>query len=280
MVIHGLEAPGEAPYAAVEHLRVRLQRAGSSGARASCCAIWRFPGPRLHLIVYPDGSTNQPQPRKPRKAGKPALDTLFDLKAGHVSVEQGVLDYENRAAAFDFQNRYIAAGLRRQRCFPAHELRARRRADIRRATASRPEPAIWTLRGASRAARSEPAHGRMQATLDLTRNAAYLRSLRLTASMRPSRHSRSPATLEDFAHPRWQAKAAGDLDMRLLDPITGYPFAPEGIARLDLESAPGEAGQFRIDGSVHIDEAPTSEPASRPRAFGWMRGSMPTRSSC
>jgi translocation and assembly module TamB len=41
--------------------------------------------PAFHLIVYPDGSTNQPHPRKPRKSqGKPALDTFFDLQAGHV----------------------------------------------------------------------------------------------------------------------------------------------------------------------------------------------------
>ncbi len=61
----------------------------------------------MHLIVYPDGSTNQPQPRKPRKPGEPVLDRFFDLKAGHVTVEQGDLDYENRAAAFDFQDRHI-----------------------------------------------------------------------------------------------------------------------------------------------------------------------------
>ncbi len=40
--------------------------------------------------------------------------------------------------------------------------------------------------------------------------------------------------------------------MRLLDPVFGYPFAPEGIAHLDLDCA-GEAGEFRTDGSVHIE---------------------------
>jgi translocation and assembly module TamB len=40
--------------------------------------------------------------------------------------------------------------------------------------------------------------------------------------------------------------------MRLLDPVLGFPFAPEGIAHLDLNGA-GEAGEFRTDGSVHID---------------------------
>ena len=40
--------------------------------------------------------------------------------------------------------------------------------------------------------------------------------------------------------------------MRLIDPLTGYPFAPEGIAHIDLNSA-GDTGEFRIDGSVHVD---------------------------
>jgi translocation and assembly module TamB len=40
--------------------------------------------------------------------------------------------------------------------------------------------------------------------------------------------------------------------MKLLDPVFGYPFAPAGIAHLDLTGA-GEAGEFRADGRVHID---------------------------
>jgi translocation and assembly module TamB len=40
--------------------------------------------------------------------------------------------------------------------------------------------------------------------------------------------------------------------MRLLDPVLGYPFAPEGIAHLDLDAA-GQDGEFRTDGNVHVD---------------------------
>jgi len=31
---------------------------------------------------------------------------MFDLQAGHVSFQQGVLNFENRASEFDFQNRF------------------------------------------------------------------------------------------------------------------------------------------------------------------------------
>ena len=65
LVIHGLEAPGEAPYAQAEQLRVRfkLLQIWNPHIRLRELAIIH---PQIHLIVYPDGSTNQPQPRKPR----------------------------------------------------------------------------------------------------------------------------------------------------------------------------------------------------------------------
>jgi translocation and assembly module TamB len=82
-----------------------------------------------------------------------------------------------------------------------------------------------------------------------------LHSLRITAERRggPSHSLEVTGDLEDFTHPHWHAHVQGDLDMRLLDPITGYADAPEGVARLDL-SAAGQEGAFQIDGGVHIDD--------------------------
>jgi translocation and assembly module TamB len=257
VVIHGLEAPGEAPYAQVEKIRVSLSKVGFWIPRFPLRELVIF-RPHLHLIVYPDGSTNQPQPRKPRKPGKPALDSFFDLKASYVAVEQGVLEYENRAASFDFQDRRIPLD------FAASDL------SLRMAyvpgTALNPEfyrieAGVRDLNlargGSARPGKAPPpeVQGFFQATLELTRNTATLRSLRLTASGHGIKDQtlEISGVLEDFAHPRWQAKAAGELDMRLVDPITGYPFAPRGLAHLDLTGA-GEAGSFRADGSLHVED--------------------------
>jgi len=252
VTIHGLEAPGEAPYASIGNLRVRLSVLGflSPKIRLRDLDVSR---PSLHLIVYPDGSTNQPRPRKPAKPGKPLLDTFFDLRAGHVAVEHGILDYENRAASFDFQNRSAPLDL------SAHD--ASLRLSYIPALAGNPEgyrieagaTDLDLTRGEPRN-KPQPVHGHVQATLDLTRTAAYLRSMRLTAQSGSSqdRTLEISGTLADFAHPRWQAKAAGDLDMKLLDPLTGYPSAPEGVAHLDLNGA-GRDGLFRIDGSIRVD---------------------------
>jgi translocation and assembly module TamB len=211
--------------------------------------------PQLHLIVYPDGSTNQPQPRKQSKPGKPVLDRFFDLKAGSIEVKQGVLDYDNRAASFDYQDRKIPLD------FAASDV-SLRMANMPTANGS---PEFYRIEAGVRdlnLARGKPGklqppqvHGFLQATLDLTRTTATLRSLRITASGHgiKDRTLEISGVLDDFARPRWHAKAAGDLDMRLVDPITGYPFAPEGLAHLVLAGA-GDASSFRADGSIHVED--------------------------
>ena len=251
ITIHGLEGPGERPYAQIEELRVRLSILGLFSPRVELRSI-DIGHPKLHFIVYPDGSTNQPQPRK-KKPGKPVLQTLFNLKAGHVSVQQAVVDYDNRAAAFDFQNRnapldftadnasllmrYVPA----EGATPEHYHVEAGVTDL-------------DLRRSTHPANAEIAHGQMQAVLDLTRNEALLDYLRIISFEGKSSHPSLEITglLQDYAHPRWKAKASGDVDMRLLDPSTGYPFAPQGIAHVNLTGA-GAAGEFRVDGHVSID---------------------------
>jgi translocation and assembly module TamB len=273
LVIHGLEAPGEAPYAQAESVRVRFSVLGFLSPRILLHDL-TIVKPQLHMIVYSDGSTNQPQPRKPRPAGKPVIDSFFDMKASHVSVEQGDLHYENRAAEFDFQDRHIPLDFNasdlslRMVYMPAgsgttqkgapylrHFLTAKggqesylieagvRDLDLSRGASSRSGKPL-----------SPQVHGYLQGSLELTRNAITLRSLRITASGRgdKDRTLEISGTLDDFAHPRWQAKAVGELDLRLVDTITGYPNAPEGIAHLNLTGS-GEAGSFRADGGVHVE---------------------------
>jgi len=254
LVIHGLEASSEAPYAQVGQLRVKISILGIFTPRILLREL-DIARPQLHLIVYADGSTNQPQPRKPGKPGKPALDRFFDLKTNRIDVEQGALHYENRAAGFDFQNRYIPLD------FTARD------ASLRMAYAPATAHALEFYRieagvrdlnlaraGSSNAASAQPpVHGYLQATLELARNSADLRSLRITASGRgvKERTLEVVGSLDSFAHPRWQGRVTGDLDMRLVNTITGYPFTPYGIAHLDF-GANGESEGFLLDGSIHV----------------------------
>jgi translocation and assembly module TamB len=252
IVIHGTEDPGETPYAQIDRLRVQVSVLGFFSPHILLRSL-EIAQPRLHLIVYPDGSTNQPHPRRPEKRGKSAIDTLFDLKANHIAVEQGMLDLDDRAAAFDNRHRYLPLD------FKADDVSL----VMNYVPAAFGAPERYRIEGAATdlvltrdlpQKQTPPVHGKLQLDLDLERNRVSLRGLQLTANSRGAedRTLQVSGALDDFTHPRWHANVAGDLDMRLLDPVFGYPGAPEGIAHLDL-AAGGIASAFRIDGSVHVD---------------------------
>jgi translocation and assembly module TamB len=255
LVIHGSESAGEAPYAQVDKVHAKFSILEFLSPRILLRDL-EITRPSLHLIVYPDGSTNEPHPRETPAKGKSTLDTIFDLQAGRIAMEQGVIDFEDRAATFDFLNRYTLADL------SAKDISLR----MSYASAAKNAPEKYRIEAGARdiavvrgtGAKTVQAKGYAQATLDLMRNAMYVRSLRLTSQVRDEKGRAQEhalevtGSLEDFTRPHWQARILGELDMHVLDAATGYPFSPDGLARLDL-SGSGLEGQFRLDGSVHVD---------------------------
>ncbi len=100
LTIHGLEAPGEAPYAHVDTLRVRAKIIDAFKAQVGLRWL-EVEHPVFHLIVYPDGSTNQPVPKEKTENGKPVTDVVFDLQANRTEVNDGVLLLNQRALPFN-----------------------------------------------------------------------------------------------------------------------------------------------------------------------------------
>ena len=252
IVIHGLEDPGEAPYAQVESLRVRIGILGFFSPRIHLRELDVLK-PQVHLVVYPDGSTNQPHPRTSTKPKKPVMETLFDLQAGHVSVQQGGFNFDSRASGFDSLQRYLPLQ------FDAHDVSVL----MKYVPPAGQNPESYhvdagvrdlnLLRGGQAPSASAfPAY--LQASVDLTRDAAFVRSLRVTEHTRGEKQRvlNVSATFSDFTHLRWEGNASGEFDLHLLNPILGYPFTPEGVARLNLVAG-GDLRDFHIDGPVHVD---------------------------
>ena len=106
LVLHGLEAPTVAPLARIEHLQLKISILNLFSPRILLRDL-EISRPQIHLIVSRDGTTNLPQPRHASHSGKPVLEQLFNLEAGQIAVTQGLVHYENQAAAFDFQNRFL-----------------------------------------------------------------------------------------------------------------------------------------------------------------------------
>jgi translocation and assembly module TamB len=253
IVIHGLEDPGDAPYVQIDRLRARASILDVFSPRILLRDL-DISHPQVHLIVYPDGSTNQPHPLRRARPSESAFDKLFDLQAGHVAVDGGVLHYDCRAASFDFQNRYApldfeADDVSLVMLYMPWSLHAPEfyRIEVQAAqlNLARTVPRKQPL----------PVEGNLKAAVDLERSRIVLRSLDLVAHRKgdESHTLHIAGELDDLNHPHWQAKVTGDLDMRLLDPVFGYPDAPEGIARLQF-AATGDAHSFHIDGPIHIDK--------------------------
>jgi translocation and assembly module TamB len=254
IVIHGRERTDEVPYARIEALQVQISILDLLSPHIQLRQL-NVIHPALHFVVYPDGTTNQPTPRRPAAQQRPMLDTFFALKAGQVTIQQGVLDYENRAAAFDFQNRQAPLDLSAKDAsvqLTYMPPRAKAPESYRIALAAHD---LQLLRGTEAQPLQKPVLGAVEATIDLTRTDLYLRSLRLTARSKDTgpRVLNVTGELRNFARPNWEGTVQGELDMRLLETFTGYPNAPEGIARMRLEAS-GYDGQFHVDGPVHIDK--------------------------
>jgi len=254
LTLHGREAQTEAPYAQVESAHVAINILDFWSPRILLRDL-DIVKPQIHLILYPDGTTNQPQPKT--KSSSHPIDTIFDLQAGHIDVEHGLFDYDNRSDEVDdFQDRHIPLD------FGADDVSL----VMRYLSGSTTEPEKYHLdanvhdlhlsRGQASHPEAPVVQGQIQASVDLTRNAIYLRSMQIVARSKGSkdRQLNVSGELLDFTHPHWKATAQGELDLKLMEPATGYPNTPEGIARLNL-AAQGQQGEFRVDGTIHADNA-------------------------
>src|SRR5271169_3827055 len=99
LTIHGLEGSGELPYAHVDRLYARAKILSFVDARLGLDFL-EVDRPAIHLIIYPDGHTNQPAPKAKQGDNAPAVQTIFDLQAQRVEVHNGVALVNERSIPF------------------------------------------------------------------------------------------------------------------------------------------------------------------------------------
>jgi translocation and assembly module TamB len=256
LTLHGREAQGETPYAQVDSIHVAINILDFWSPRVLLRDL-EIVKPQIHIIAYRDGTTNQPQPRVKSNSSSHPIDTLFDLHAGHIEVEHGLLDFDDRSDEVDdFQDRHIPLDFGANDVSLVMQYQSGHGIDPEKYHLDANVHDLHLSRGQASHPEAPPVQGQIHASVDLTRNAIYFRSVQITARSKGSkdRQLNVAGELQDFTHPHWKATAQGELDLKLLEPATGYPSTPEGIARLNL-AAQGQTGEFRIDGAVHADNA-------------------------
>ena len=110
LTIHGLEPPGQLPYAHVDRALVRL-RILSFFEKRFVVERLELVHPVVHLIVNPDGTTNAPPPKLKPANGNTAVQELFDLQVGHADLRDGMLVINERKLPLDFAASDVVAQL-------------------------------------------------------------------------------------------------------------------------------------------------------------------------
>src|SRR5436305_645367 len=107
LTIHGKESPGEQPYIHVDGLIAVINLSSALGAKLAFHSLV-LEHPVIHVIFYPDGSTNQPTPAQ---EGNAALERLFAISARQLEVRKGELFWQDQRIPLDFTSNDVSANL-------------------------------------------------------------------------------------------------------------------------------------------------------------------------
>jgi translocation and assembly module TamB len=110
VTIHGREAAGEVPYAHADHIAVDAKIVSFFSRKISLENV-TIDGLVVHLMVYPDGTTNQPSPQEARRKDESPAQSLFDLAVKQIAVHKGTLMLNQERIPFDLDGKNVSAGM-------------------------------------------------------------------------------------------------------------------------------------------------------------------------
>jgi translocation and assembly module TamB len=231
LTIHGLEAPGEVPYAHVDRLRVRVKIISLFRAKIGLNYLG-IDKPVVHLIVYKDGSTNQPVPKK--KSAPTDLTTtinqIFDLAVDRAEINDGTALVNQQAIPFSLAANDLEVGI--NYLAPTDQYKAT--VSIADLTARRSIAA--------------PLHSKLTISALMGRHNLSVPDLQFTAG---SSALAAHASVSDFADPHWQLTAKGTVDLREAEALAAIPGLDRGVVDLDLHGQ-GTMALFTVDGETRI----------------------------
>lgn len=106
VTVHGLEAAGERPFLHVDRIFARV-KVKSFFAREVDFEYLGITHPAVNLIVYPDGTTNQPVP-KAKKTPRAPAEQLIELAIGKLELQQGELFFNQQRIPIGFDANNLA----------------------------------------------------------------------------------------------------------------------------------------------------------------------------
>ncbi len=109
LTIHGREQPGEIPYAHVNSLMAQVTVLSLLRTELGLSYVV-LDHPVFHIILYPDGTTNQPEPRVKVSQQQP-VERLFALSISRLEVRRGEMIWGDQRIPLDFALRDVSADM-------------------------------------------------------------------------------------------------------------------------------------------------------------------------
>jgi translocation and assembly module TamB len=233
LTIHGLEGPGELPYAHVNRLYARAKILSLVDAKLGLDFL-EVDRPAIHLIIYPDGSTNQPTPKAKQNDGGQTIRTIFELKARRVEVHDGMALVNQRSMPFQLAANDLGVVITYG---PAsgHYLGEIACSDI-----------------TVQQAKAAPVHSKLDLSVDLSSDAADLKTLHFSTEKAQLQIS---GNLTHFAHPQWKGTANGTVELAGLSAMGLVDGFRRGSVDLAVTGQGSGDGQYVLDGNAKIVNA-------------------------
>jgi translocation and assembly module TamB len=235
LTIHGREAPAQRPLVHVDSMTAVVDLSSVLGARMAFRSLLLV-RPVVHVIYYPDGSTNQPTPQQRTGA---TFDQLLAISVSHLEVRQGELFVQDQRfplelAATDVAARLNYSFLHRHYSGDISVGKAETQFDGYR-------PVAWGGK----------------AEFSIGRDEVQLQSLDAT-----SEHSRlqGAGTISDFQHPTFHGTYHLQLDLGQAAAIARQPRTLSGMMGVRgsvawSREAYSSAGDFELNGAGWNDRS-------------------------
>jgi len=110
LTIHGRESASEVPYAHIDRLVARVKLISILGAEFGFSSLV-LDRPVIHIVLYPDGTTNRPPPRLNRTSPRASIEQLFSLSISQLEVRRGELLWNDQRTPFEFIANDVSADM-------------------------------------------------------------------------------------------------------------------------------------------------------------------------
>ncbi len=110
LTVHGTEGPNQVPYAHIDRLHAKMKVISVLGTEFGFDSLV-LESPVIHIILYPDGTTNQPEPKEKSATKENPVERLFDISINRLEVRHGAFLWNDQKMPMDFVVNDVSADM-------------------------------------------------------------------------------------------------------------------------------------------------------------------------